>query len=68
MNELDEETVRIHLHLFKRDVERINAIRGKARFNTVVRSMIRTVLNNLDAKVAAEAAPIKIEEEDLLND
>lgn len=63
-NNLDEETERIHLHLYKRDILRIHALRGKAQFNKVVRNMIRKMLDQMEAKAMRAAAPIKSTEKD----
>ena len=62
-NHLDEETERIHINLYKRDVERINAIRGRTPFNKAVRNMIRLTLNQIEAKASQSAKPVKLREE-----
>lgn len=63
-NSLDEETERIHLHLYKRDIARIHALRGRAQFNKVVRNMIRKMLDQMEQRALASATPIKSNEKD----
>lgn len=63
-NNLDEPTERIHCHIYKRDIARIHALRGNAKFNKVVRNIIRSALDAIEAKALRQAAPAKAREED----
>ena len=61
-NNLDEPTTRIHVHLYERDIARIKAIAGRTAFNKVVRNIVRTMLDNIEAKAMQGAKPVQIKD------
>ena len=65
MPQNEEELRRIHIWLYDRDVERLDAIYGKSLGrSTAIRSMVRKMLNIIEAKSQATALPVPIVEDD----
>lgn len=60
-NQLDEPTKLLHLRIYTRDIERIDAIRGRTPFNKAVRNMVRLTLNQIEARAKQAARPVKLE-------
>lgn len=61
-----EELKRIHLWLYTRDIDRLHALYGSTvGISKAVRLMVRKFLDNLEAKAAAIAEPVKGEEQDV---
>lgn len=63
MSKHDEPKVRKHIHLYVRDVERIEAIfggRDQIGFSKAVRSMVRAALNQIEARAEARQKPVSI--------
>jgi hypothetical protein len=56
---LDEETVRVHIHLYTRDVARIEALfTPRLKFNRAVRDMVRVMLDRIEAEAKLGALPL----------
>ena len=61
----DEELIRVHIWIYKRDHERIMAYFDKTLgFSRAARMMLRKFLDNLEAQSAATAKPIKAQPND----
>lgn len=65
---VEEETVRCHVHIFKEDKEKLEAMYGTGSkhpigFSQAVRKIIRKFLANAEAKASADAKPLLPSEE-----
>lgn len=67
----EEEKVRVHIHMFKRDKERIDAWRidktggERIKFSESVCMIVRKFLDQVEAKAMAGAAHPKLTEDDM---
>lgn len=63
-NQLDEPTVRVHVHFYKRDIERIEALFGhRLKRAEAVRQLVRQMLDRIEAQAQgqAQALPAELE-------
>ncbi len=61
MSQNDEELRRIHIYLYDRDVDRLDAIYGKSLGrSTAIRNMVRKMLNIIEAKSQETAQPVPL--------
>jgi metal-responsive CopG/Arc/MetJ family transcriptional regulator len=55
----EEEVVRVHVHLFKRDIDRLDELfehsMGRAK---AVRKIVRAFINNVEAKASERSAHV----------
>ena len=67
VNKVEEPIERVHLHLYKRDIERVKLMYGgKLKFNTAVRELVHQMLDQIEA--AARRKHRQIPELDLVLD
>lgn len=55
MRKLSDETIRCHVHLYKRDVERVKALfLPRMNFNSAVRELVKQMLDRIEAQARAK--------------
>lgn len=66
VRQLNEPTVRIHVHLFKRDAERLDALfKHRLSRAEAIRQVVRQCLDRIEAQAAQSAEPLPELELDL---
>jgi hypothetical protein len=55
----EEETTRVHVHLFQRDVDRLDDLFGATMGRaSAIRKIIRAFINNVEAKASERSQPV----------
>jgi hypothetical protein len=59
VHKLKEETVRVHCHIYSRDITRIEAMfTPRLKFATALRELVRVMLDRIEAEAKQGVAPL----------